>query len=735
MGNCEVDNITGTQWFTPYVNALVNDNEKNIFAELKTKNVVEVTVDDTPYINVRLDRKILIIYPSKNFENFELNEKNTNDPNIIANLSLNVFYQPIRDLNTYKPKFSKKSYTFNLPMPLPPGFNTTKFGEEIVACDEDISNLRLSFSLILSKDLTVEWQQTVDKNLKCHRAVLKVMRWVRFPYDQNFQILATDEGVPQNNGRADLFIKISENCTLPFLPMFEFPYYKARYVYTNVNYYFYIHVPIKLVYSNSNACVRVSKNYKKYFSIQLFYDLVTVSVIEKFDEDVLINNSVIFVTLEVYMEDVNKTETTVLEIYLHKQVTGTAPGIPHLEFEQNNYWFEITSWYYGVVGHVKARTNPFLEIHYSLGCSNDFPLPNQLTINSLTGRISLTHPLNTGIYNFIVVAKESVHNQEAFVNVVINVERETPKLQTQNSVMVVHVKEHEAATVKLPCQYDFALCIYEVIDQHPFTNPCASSLGNLNVAALDRENDQIVNMNVPQFVIQLRIVELAYVRRKRALEPREWINVPKIVHHEVDHLILSVIIDDDNDHPPAFDEDTLTTIGYFHSNSYLPFYIPVTQIKAIDMDSGINADITYTIDNDDFIIHSKTGMLYPRTKYFQNPVLVKISIKAADKNGTGLCSELNLTVVPLQLENLLLLTTNNDSKSFLKDLSVRTNLSIQQLSPWFYAQDQMNTTIVVYGLDGNVPLNSVELERQVQILKPNDRLKMVPNVFVFLETA
>lgn len=74
-------------------------------------------------------------------------------------------------------------------MPLPAGFELT-FGEPFIACDYDISNTELQFS-IDSEDFEIVWKGPTDAMTKCHKGVLKTKAPVRLTSITNYEVKAT----------------------------------------------------------------------------------------------------------------------------------------------------------------------------------------------------------------------------------------------------------------------------------------------------------------------------------------------------------------------------------------------------------------------------------------------------------------------------------------------------------------------------------------------------------------
>ncbi|KAK4878956.1 hypothetical protein RN001_007102 [Aquatica leii] len=657
---------------------LINDTERNT----ATRNVKNIQ-DFSKYVNSN------VVASVNHFKN-DQNAKSFSNQKIAFNLTFACQNNKVKELDIDKSVHgvnTSRSLVCTLPIPWLSTFYTTNFTRKINVC--------------VMPNYTEEWCKTTDEILKCHQANKTNTNEPELTYDTHLKV------IDQSNPR-----RVGKNGTLLSLPNFEYSHYDARYVYTNEHHYFYIYRTIKLINSSPNINIQIHDDYKTYFSVTVSSNLVYVNVIKEFSKDFLMDKLIMFVTLEAYIGNAKCIGKTVLVINIDKQFV-TPSETPSLKFEKNQYWFEVTNLYDGFIGYVKAIAKPPLLVTYFIPVAG-LNRPKQLTIDPFTGRLSLLSALKVGIYKIIVTASAPTSELKTYTNVVINVKK-SAQLQTKNSIMVIHVTEHIETRIKLPCQYYYAVCLYEIIDQYPNTNPLlfSSNLGYLYIAPIDREMNIIINMNVPQFQIRLRLVKSTHVAVKRDAKNREWVNVPEIVTNEIDQLLLSVIIDDVNDNPPIFREGTKLVVGYYCTNFSLPLLPYITQVYAKDADSGVNADITYTIDNSNFVIHPKTGFLYLENKNFITDTPITFLITATDKNGsdTGLFSKLNITVVPLALKNLLLITSNNT----LETLPFGTNLSIKTLSSISYTQNELTRSkIVLYALDeDNVPLESTELAKMI----------------------
>lgn len=61
------------------------------------------------------------------------------------------------------------------------------------------------------------------------------------------------------------------------------------------------------------------------------------------------------------------------------------------------------------------------------------------------------------------------------------------------------------------------------------------------------------------------------------------------------------------------------------------------------MDEGYNANIYYSSDSDYFYVHPVTGVVYPTSEIFEFNQLT-FTVRATDRNGTGLSTTTNITV-------------------------------------------------------------------------------------------
>ncbi|KAF2897482.1 hypothetical protein ILUMI_08693 [Ignelater luminosus] len=171
--------------------------------------------------------------------------------------------------------------------------------------------------------------------------------------------------------------------------------------------------------------------------------------------------------------------------------------------------------------------------------------------------------------------------------------------------------------------------------------------------------DEIVNMLQPQFVLDLKLITVNNKRisnftvtnsnsnlRAPKEENREWIYVPSSVPRSSDHLILTFIVDDINDNKPVFDQGETLVVGYPTKDLAQQMAPPyLTQVHATDKDVGINAEIAYHTNSKNFIIHRKTGVIYPCDDAFANDL--KFTVTATDLDGdteNGLSTDLEIEV-------------------------------------------------------------------------------------------
>ncbi|XP_069832321.1 protocadherin-23 [Dendropsophus ebraccatus] len=115
---------------------------------------------------------------------------------------------------------------------------------------------------------------------------------------------------------------------------------------------------------------------------------------------------------------------------------------------------------------------------------------------------------------------------------------------------------------------------------------------------------------------------------------------------------VSVLIQDQNDNPPVFDQDHHTT-WVLEGQAY---HIDVTQVFASDADSGLNGQIDYSIvdgnENKAFIIDSRRGVLSTNTILDREiKSSYRLVVQAADRGSPSLSAISTVTVLVIDIND------------------------------------------------------------------------------------
>ncbi|XP_031346590.1 uncharacterized protein LOC116173337 isoform X4 [Photinus pyralis] len=334
-GNCELEEVTAGYWSTEYTNQKVNDDETKEFKRFKATNVEGVkisTVNNYKYFSVQLEDNAVIISPSAEFKNIEINENSNRQFKIIASLIFSctngsgvlAFYQPINDLNTYTPEFQQSSYSYRLPMPLPANFDMScLFDVPIVVCDQDITNTQVTFAITPSEDFSIIWQGATDTSNKCHRAVVKTAKPLSLTELKDYVLSATDIGTPTKRSEAQLRIEVNQEQSIPKNPQFKLAYYTARYNDEKDTHSVTFDTDITLNLNDYVTTYSLEGEHKQHFDLQSTSNGVAVTLKTNLPDEVLNENAIVLLTLEAKIDKAEDTGRTVLVVYLPKKVTTT----------------------------------------------------------------------------------------------------------------------------------------------------------------------------------------------------------------------------------------------------------------------------------------------------------------------------------------------------------------------------------------------------------------------------
>ncbi|KAF5273576.1 hypothetical protein FQR65_LT04574 [Abscondita terminalis] len=333
-GNCKVDGIDDLQWSTAFQNVEIEDNKSGVIISKTTTDVLTCK-GDSIYFDVLYDSGVLNISTSSEFENYELNEKHQSVPVTIAiNLEFTCsvgkgtlpFYQPIKDLNTYKPTFQEPSYTFKLPMPLPEGINLQcLYNVEIQACDDDISNLKLDFE-VDPPDFLMTMEKAIDDNNRCFSAKITTSNPLNLDKTTDYKLIVKDGGTPTEYGSGSLVIEIDEDAvTIPSIPQFSSAYFTGTYDNTDDNHKINFE-EIKLIKNYPNLDVQLIGDQANYFKVSATADIVTITLESNLPPDIIEKNVFIILTLEAAVPNAEAPGRTALIISMPtKECPTTTP--------------------------------------------------------------------------------------------------------------------------------------------------------------------------------------------------------------------------------------------------------------------------------------------------------------------------------------------------------------------------------------------------------------------------
>ncbi|XP_031346600.1 uncharacterized protein LOC116173337 isoform X13 [Photinus pyralis] len=754
-GNCELEEVTAGYWSTEYTNQKVNDDETKEFKRFKATNVEGVkisTVNNYKYFSVQLEDNAVIISPSAEFKNIEINENSNRQFKIIASLIFSctngsgvlAFYQPINDLNTYTPEFQQSSYSYRLPMPLPANFDMScLFDVPIVVCDQDITNTQVTFAITPSEDFSIIWQGATDTSNKCHRAVVKTAKPLSLTELKDYVLSATDIGTPTKRSEAQLRIEVNQEQSIPKNPQFKLAYYTARYNDEKDTHSVTFDTDITLNLNDYVTTYSLEGEHKQHFDLQSTSNGVAVTLKTNLPDEVLNENAIVLLTLEAKIDKAEDTGRTVLVVYLPKKVTTTPapttcpetvtptecpvcttepsvsttiavcptckpcstecppcsttenPPTPTISFEQKTYVFTIPPIASITVGVVRANSNTQEAVKYTMHPLEGSTIPTQLKLSESSGRLTVEEKLTIGTYKFQIKAEGVVSKVGDVTDVVINVVTEAA---TMYSVIVKEIDELSEAVITLPCEKTTSTCAYEFDYQYPETNPPLFTVenGHLKSSSINLQMDQIKNLLVPQFTVNLKLRQKAPTLRNltsvralnvKAEESRQWVLLPTQLRRESDSLLVSVIINDINNNPPVFKEGTNLVVGYPVQKLVHELHPPyLVQVKATDLDRRpLNAEIRYSTNSPNFIVHPLSGTIYPGKSALVDDKPVTFEVIAKDRAGgdNSLSAILRIQVVPLSKGQLTLLNVPGmvleDIDEVISSLSDKSKMKIRYL--------------------------------------------------------
>ena len=230
---------------------------------------------------------------------------------------------------------------------------------------------------------------------------------------------------------------------------------------------------------------------------------------------------------------------------------------------------------------------------------------------------------------------------------------------------------------------NFFLELFEIDTQSNFVK---------NIAPFDRESPYFVDYFIPQIQIKLNLVCDSTEQFTVDAQNFSAFSV-NILSEEIFYsktvTYLNIIIVDQNDNSPIFTYPPANwSIGFPESKLAEKLMLKhLIQVKAYDIDEGINAKIRFTLSNsNDFVIDPESGVIYPLKACMRDKDSLELSVIATDRDGAsdGNSQLTTLKIQKLREENIVVLTVENELlenvEETIKQVSVKMQLDIRPLS-------------------------------------------------------
>lgn len=204
----------------------------------------------------------------------------------------------------------------------------------------------------------------------------------------------------------------------------------------------------------------------------------------------------------------------------------------------------------------------------------------------------------------------------------------------------------------------------EIAEIYPFKGPFKIEDGNIVMEKVDREDDRFEGVNLPQLRVTIMLNKKSSESKlkktiptyfAKSIEDDQCVIMPNKINN-LQQTIVTVILKDVNDNDPVFKDGNNIIVGYPEevlASRISPPYVTIVEVslqqaflfskyifkkylfhfKATDKDAGENAQIKYSLDTTDFVIHPTSGIIYPTTDSFGDKK--KFKVIASDKNGAS----------------------------------------------------------------------------------------------------
>ncbi|XP_066259350.1 cadherin-87A isoform X1 [Euwallacea similis] len=535
----------------------------------------------------------------------------------------------VLDVNNNSPTFLKESYLEAVLEDVPIGSSLL----EVQATDADTGeNADIEYSL--SKGASGDFK--IDNTTGVIYVASKLDFDRRNTY--NIEILAIDHGEPALTGTASLTIKvINTNDKLPyFVPTTQ----KAEVmedaavgsvihtllaldpdVNTSEALNFAATEPITALDKHGNE-VFGNDLYKEFFSVDK--DSGRVFVANNLQRDLAA-----LVRIPVLVTDI--TAPTVqqgqgLLVITIQDINDSPPNfVPPWTLDHPEYYLEIKEEL--PVDTIVATYKAFDEDSDIAGYAID-PESEYFRINQGTGIVQIKKRIDyeqTKSLNFTVWANDSglpQLNVSALVRVkVINLNDHDP-IFTEKTYNVSINENSPNGTILLRVRAvdkdagEYGEVVYELTGEHNENFDIDSKSGEITVA----NSNFLDHEKITECVLQV------VARDKAPANIRRSMSVP-----------VYITINDLNDNPPKFSSQSYEADVMEDVRLNPP--VPLIQLNATDMDSGINGNVHYDIisgnDNDVFLIGLDTGILYAHKSLLGQTKTFHLTVEARDGAGNG----------------------------------------------------------------------------------------------------
>lgn len=212
----------------------------------------------------------------------------------------------------------------------------------------------------------------------------------------------------------------------------------------------------------------------------------------------------------------------------------------------------------------------------------------------------------------------------------------------------------------------------------------------MNIAPFDRESSYFEGHSQPQIQVKLNL-NCATVETVAAniTAFSESVQVDEIFFSKT-MTYLNIIIVDQNDNAPVITNPSMTgfNIGFPDANlaeKLMPKYL--MQVEAYDRDEGINAEIKFSLsDEDHFSIDGISGVIYPLKNCMADVDVADVFVNATDKNGAadGNSDSTLIVVNKLRTENVVVLSVENkaldDVEEVIEELSTESGIDVRVIN-------------------------------------------------------